>query len=192
MEVSPLEIDGAFLLTSPVHEDERGAFREWFKYPDLEAAGIAWTVAQANLSRSARNVVRGLHFSLAPEGQAKVVTCVDGELVDVLVDVRVGSPTFGRSVMVQLLAGGSSVYVPTGVAHGFCVVSEWGTLCYLLSSTYAPSLEREIHPLDPAVAIAWPLTGPAILSPKDAAAPTLAECERRGDLPAFAASAGPH
>lgn len=188
MEVSPLEIDGAFRLTSPVHEDERGAFREWFKYPDLESAGIAWPVAQANLSRSARNVVRGLHFSLAPEGQAKVVTCVDGELVDVLVDVRVGSPTFGRSVMVRLLARGSSVYVPTGVAHGFCVLSEWGTLCYLLSSTYAPSVEREIHPLDPALAIAWPLTGPAILSDKDAAAPTLAECRERGDLPVFSAT----
>lgn len=188
MELVPLEIDGAFRLTSPVHEDERGSFREWFKYPDLEAAGIAWPVAQANLSRSARNVVRGLHFSLAPEGQAKVVTCVDGELVDVLVDVRVGSPTFGRSVMVPLLAGGSSVYVPTGVAHGFCVLSEWGTLCYLLSSTYAPSLEREVHPLDPALGIAWPLSAPAILSPKDSAAPTLAECQGRGQLPVFTAA----
>lgn len=185
MELAPLAIDGAFRLSSPVHEDERGAFREWFKYPDLETAGIGWKVAQANLARSARNVVRGLHFSLAPEGQAKIVTCADGELVDVLVDVREGSPTFGATETIRLIAGGGSVYVPTGVAHGYCVLSDWGTLCYLLSSPYAPALEREINPVDPALAIAWPLSGPAILSAKDAEAPTLDECRRRGELPRF-------
>lgn len=185
VDVSPLDIDGAFRLSSPVHEDERGAFREWFKYRDLDVAGLAWTVVQANLSRSARDAVRGLHFSLAPEGQAKIVTCVDGELVDVLVDVRDGSPTFGRVVTVSLIAGGVSVYVPSGVAHGWCAVSEWATLCYLLSSPYAPELEREVHPLDPDLQIAWPLSGPAILSPKDAAAPSLAECRARGELPRF-------
>ena len=95
MNLVPRAIPGLYVLESPVFGDERGFFREWFKAPDAEAAGVDFTVRQANLSLSARDVVRGLHYSLAPEGQAKVVTCAAGSLDDVIVDVRVGSPTFG-------------------------------------------------------------------------------------------------
>lgn len=186
MEVIPLKIDGALRLESPVHADDRGLFREWFKYPDLDRAGVAWVVQQANLSRSPRNAVRGLHYSLAPDGQAKIVTCAHGDLVDVLVDVRVASPTYGVAETVSMNAGdGTSVYVPSGIAHGWCATSEWGVLVYLLSSPYAPELERGIHPLDPDLAIDWHLTDSAVLSPKDAGAPTWQTRASRHELPAF-------
>ena len=101
--------------------DDRGHFREWYKMGDFEEAGVDFHATQANLSMSSRNVVRGLHYSLAPEGQAKVVTCAYGELDDVIVDIRVGSPTFGRVEVVHLAAGeGRSVLVPVGAAHGYC------------------------------------------------------------------------
>jgi dTDP-4-dehydrorhamnose 3,5-epimerase len=80
---------------------------------------------------------------------------------------------------------GASIYVPSGVAHGYCMTSEWGTLTYLLSSPYAPDLEREIHPLDPELGVTWPLTAPVVLSPKDAAAPSMEMCRQRGDLPSY-------
>jgi dTDP-4-dehydrorhamnose 3,5-epimerase len=188
VELVPLGIDGAVRLESPVHGDPRGASREWFKLPDLVAGGIGWTVQQANLSTSRRNSVRGLHYSLAAAGQAKVVTCVDGLIEDVLVDVRVGSPTYGVVITVTLDAlVGVSVHVPAGVAHGFCVTGETGTLCYLLSSPYAPAVELEIDPFDSELAIAWPLTGDAILSEKDQSAPSLATRRERGELPVWGA-----
>lgn len=186
MEVEALSLAGAFRLTSPVWGDDRGFFREWFKAPDVSSAGIQFSVAQANLSRSARNVVRGLHYSLAAEGQAKVVTCADGELVDVLVDIREGSPTFGRHELVTLRGGdGVSLYLPTGIGHGFCSTSAEAVLVYLLSSTYNPAYELEIHPFDAELGIEWPLTGEPIVSPKDAAAPTLSERRMSGSLPRY-------
>jgi dTDP-4-dehydrorhamnose 3,5-epimerase len=186
VDVTALAVSGARRLDSPVHGDERGFFREWFKLPDLAAAGLGFTCQQANLSRSAQHVVRGLHYSLAPEGQAKVVTCADGELDEVLVDVRVGSPTFGRVEVVTLRAGdGASVYVPTGVAHGFVVRSATATLCYLLSSPYRPELELTIHPQDTELGVPWGVSGEPILSPRDAEAPSLALRRANGELPQF-------
>lgn len=187
MNVTELSISGLFVLDSPVHGDDRGFFREWFKLSDLEAAGAAFQTQQANLSLSARNVVRGLHYSLAPEGQAKVVTCVDGELDDVIVDVRVGSPTYGRVEVVHLAHNqGRTVVLPAGVAHGFCVTSEHAALSYLLSSPFNASLELEINPFDVQVNVPWVLSGEPIVSAKDAAAPSLAERLAAGELPAFA------
>lgn len=187
MEAHPTAIPGLVVLESPVFGDERGFFREWFQAPDLEAAGHPFTVRQANLSRSARRVVRGLHYSLAPEGQAKVVTCADGEIDDVIVDVREGSPSFGAFEVVTLRAGdGRGVMLPAGVAHGFVVLSESATLVYLLSSPYRAPVELEINPFDPAIAIPWRLDGEPIMSAKDAAAPTLAERRAAAQLPRFA------
>ena len=187
MNLVPRAIPGLYVLESPVWGDDRGFFREWFKGPDVEAAGVDFAVRQANLSMSARDVVRGLHYSLAPEGQAKVVTCAAGSLDDVIVDVRVGSPTFGLVEVVSLEAGdGRSVYLPVGVAHGFCVTSEHAVLTYLLSSPFNAAVELEVNPLDPAVAVPWRLTGDAVLSEKDAAAPSLAERLAAGQLPRFA------
>jgi dTDP-4-dehydrorhamnose 3,5-epimerase len=179
-----LSIAGAYLVESPVWGDDRGYFREWFKESDLDEAGVAFPIRQANLSVSRRGVIRGLHYSLAREGQAKLVTCAFGEVVDVIVDIRVGSPTFGTVEMIHLAANEEqSVLVPVGAAHGFCVTSEVAALTYLLSSPFNAELELEINPFDKSLAVAWPLTGAPIVSPKDAQAPMLADRLREGQLP---------
>ena len=186
MNLRELEIAGLYVAESRVFGDDRGFFREWYKLSDFAAAGLDFSTEQSNLSVSARNVVRGLHYSIAPRGQAKVVTCVYGTLDDVIFDVRVGSPTFGRVVTVSLAAEeGTTVVLPAGVAHGFCVTSESAALSYLLSSPYDAANELEIHPLDPEVNVPWALSGAAILSEKDAAAPSLAERQAAGELPTY-------
>jgi dTDP-4-dehydrorhamnose 3,5-epimerase len=181
-----LAIPGVYVLESPVWADERGFFREWFRGPEFLEVGYDFGVAQANLSTSVRNVVRGLHYSLAPVGQAKVVTCVHGALDDVIVDIRVGSPTYGR-VEVVALAGdqGRTVLLPVGVAHGLCVTSEIATIAYLLSSPFNAALELEIDPFDIELNVAWNLEGEAIVSAKDRAAPSLAQRREAGELPRF-------
>ena len=186
MRASALSIHGAHLIESPVFDDGRGIFREWFKSGDLEIDGIAFSVAQANLSHSVRGTVRGLHYSLAPEGQAKVVTCVMGELDDAIVDVRVDSPSFGRVEYVTLNArDGLSLHLPEGVAHGFCVRAPFAAMAYLLSSPYDPATELGITPFDSTVAVPWHLDAEPVLSLRDAEAPTLRERLEAGQLPAF-------
>lgn len=181
-----LSILGLYRLDSPVWSDDRGFFREWFKASDVEAAGVRFEARQANLSMSARNVVRGLHYSLAPEGQAKVVTCVYGSLDDVIVDIRVGSPTFGCVEIVPLDAdAGCSVYLPAGVAHGFCVTSDHAALSYLLSSPFNALVELEIDPFDAQLAVAWRLEGEPLVSAKDSTAPSLQQRLDAGELPVF-------
>jgi dTDP-4-dehydrorhamnose 3,5-epimerase len=181
-----LSIPGLFVLESPVWSDDRGSFREWFKDEDFQAAGVTFHARQSNLSISKKNVVRGLHYSMAPEGQAKVVTCAHGELDDVIVDIRVGSPTFGQHEVVHLAAGEErSVYVPVGVAHGFCVTSETGALTYLLSSPFNAPFELEINPFDAELNVGWSIDGEAIVSPKDAGAPTFRERLDAKELPLF-------
>ncbi|HUX04772.1 MAG TPA: dTDP-4-dehydrorhamnose 3,5-epimerase family protein [Acidimicrobiales bacterium] len=174
MNIIELSIEGAWQLESPVWGDDRGFFREWFKLPDFVTHGVDFHARQANLSQSVRNVVRGLHYSLAPEGQAKVVTCVHGALDDVIVDVREGSPTFARVEVVHLEGNaGRSVYLPEGVAHGFCVTSEVAVLSYLLSSPFNADYELEIDPFDVELNVPWTITGEPIVSDKDRAAPSL-------------------
>ncbi len=188
MSATALGVEGAFVLASPVWPDERGFFREWFKRSALEELGVDLTVAQANLSTSTRDVVRGLHYSVAPEGQAKLVTCAFGTLLDVLVDVREGSPTFGALATVELAADAErAVFLPAGVAHGFCVTSDLAALCYLLSSPYNAPMELEIDPFDPAIGVPWPLSGPARVSDKDRGAPSLAARRAAGELPRYRA-----
>lgn len=186
MKLLELDIAGLYVAESRVFGDDRGYFREWFKSSDFEATGVSFSTEQSNLSMSTRDVVRGLHYSLSPRGQAKVVTCVYGSLDDVIVDVRLGSPTFGAVVTVSLAADqGTTVVLPAGVAHGFCVTSESAMLAYLLSSPYEASHELEINPLDPQIDVPWALSGEAILSEKDAAAPSLAQRRDAGELPHF-------
>lgn len=186
MNATELSIPGAYVLDSAVWGDDRGFFREWFKRPDLDALGISFPIEQANLSMSRRGVVRGLHYSIAPQGQAKLVTCAFGELDDVIVDVRVGSPTYGRVEVVHLAAGEErSVLLPAGAAHGFCVRSELAALSYLLSSPFNPTMELEINPFDEALDVPWELNVPAVMSEKDEKAPSLAERLAAGQLPRF-------
>lgn len=184
MNESTNEIAGLVFLSSPVHGDDRGDFREWYSHPTLQEAGIDFHPEQANVSHSRRNVIRGLHFSTAARGQAKLVTCVDGDIRDVIVDVRIGSPTFGRVATIDLRGdGGTSVYIPSGLAHGFAVRSERATVAYLLSSPYEPSSEHGINPLDAELAISWGVDGAPILSEKDRMAPSLADARELGVLP---------
>ncbi len=186
MNLTELSIPGAYVLDSAVWGDDRGFFREWFKRRDLDALGVSFPIEQANLSMSRRGVVRGLHYSIAPQGQAKLVTCAYGELDDVIVDVRVGSPSFGRVEVVRLAANEErSVLLPAGAAHGFCVRSEHAALSYLLSSPFNPEMELEINPFDERLGVPWGLKGPAIMSDKDAAAPSLDDRIASGQLPRY-------
>ena len=186
MELNPLGIEGAWVAESPVWGDERGFFREWFKNSDISrVTGRDFSVAQANISSSARGVVRGIHYSLAEGGQAKWVTCVSGSIRDVIVDIRLSSPTYGKSVVVELSsASGNAVFIGEDLGHAFVSLEDASTVAYLVSSPFSPTDEYEINPLDPELGIEWELpVGELRLSPKDAAAPTMAERAIQGKLP---------
>jgi dTDP-4-dehydrorhamnose 3,5-epimerase len=185
--VEPLAVPDSFVLTPRQFGDERGTFLEWFTAPSLrEATGREFTLAQANCSVSARGVLRGVHFADVPPGQAKYVTCVSGAVLDVIVDLRVGSPTFGASDAVLLdTRDRRAVFLAEGLGHAFLSLEEQSTVVYLCSTGYNPAVEREVHPLDPALELPWPSEYTAILSAKDAAAPTLAEAAERGILPSY-------
>jgi dTDP-4-dehydrorhamnose 3,5-epimerase len=184
VKIRPLSIEGAFEITPAQHRDQRGVFLEWYRFDALAAAvGHPLELAQANLSVSARDVLRGIHFADVPPGQAKYVTCVAGAVLDVVVDIRVGSPTFGQWEAVRLDdEDRRAVYLAEGLGHGFCTLSEQATVTYLCSSTYRPGHEHGINPLDPELGIAWGTAAP-LLSAKDAEAPSLAEAQAAGLLP---------
>jgi dTDP-4-dehydrorhamnose 3,5-epimerase len=186
VKIRPLSIAGAFEITPVQHSDQRGTFLEWYRFDHLaEAVGHPLDLAQANLSVSAADAVRGIHFADVPPGQAKYVTCVAGAVLDVVVDIRVGSPTFGRWESVRLDdEERRAVYLAEGLGHGFCALTERATVTYLCSSTYRPGAEHGIHPLDPELGIEWPAATP-LLSTKDAAAPSLAEARAAGLLPQY-------
>ncbi|MFB7662539.1 dTDP-4-dehydrorhamnose 3,5-epimerase [Kitasatospora sp. NPDC056138] len=188
MKFRELTIEDVFEVTPQLHGDPRGLFTEWYRFDRLaEVVGHPLRLAQANLSVSARGVVRGIHFADVPPGQAKYVTCVRGAVLDVLVDLRVGSPTFGRWEGVRLDdVDRRAVYVPEGIGHGFCALTDDATLSYLCSETFNPAGEHGVHPLDPELAIEWPAEAPQ-LSAKDEAAPGLAEALAGGLLPDYRA-----
>ena len=190
MKIRPLTIEGAFEITPVQHRDDRGAFLEWYRFDALAAAvGHPLDLAQANLSTSARDVVRGIHFADVPPGQAKYVTCVSGAVLDVVVDLRTGSPTFGAWDAVRLDdEDRRAVYLAEGLGHAFCGLTETATVAYLCSSTYRPGHEHGIDPLDPELGISWPAARPG-LSDKDAAAPSLADARAAGRLPRYDACA---
>jgi dTDP-4-dehydrorhamnose 3,5-epimerase len=186
--VEALDVDGAWLFTPRIHRDDRGSFAEWFKHAELGAdLGHPMEIAQANGSVSRRGVIRGIHFSDVPPGQAKYVTCVSGAIMDVVVDLRVGSPGFGRWEAVRLDdMNRRALYIAEGLGHAFAALSDQATVLYLCSTPYAPGREHGVHPLDPAIGIAWPDDVSAILSDKDAAAPSLAQARAAGLLPEYA------
>ncbi|MEN2423868.1 dTDP-4-dehydrorhamnose 3,5-epimerase [Streptomyces rimosus] len=183
----PLSIEGAWVREALVHRDDRGSFHEWFTRPEFTGAtGLAPVLAQANCSVSRRGVLRGVHFSEVPPGQAKYVTCVRGAVLDVVVDLRTGSPTYRAWEAVPLDEDGSgAVYLSEGLGHAFMALTDDATVVYLCSTGYQPHREHGIHPLDPDLGIDWPAGADPVLSAKDAAAPTLAEAERLGLLPSY-------
>lgn len=186
MKIRPLGIEGAFELTPLQHRDPRGAFMELYRHDVLtEAVGHPLNLAQANMSVSARGVVRGVHFADVPPGQAKYVTCTKGAVVDVIADIRTDSPTFGQWEAVRLDdVDHRAVYLAEGLGHGFCALTDDATLTYLCSTTYNPTAEHTVHPLDPDLAISWPVDTP-ILSDRDAAAPSLAQAREADILPSY-------
>lgn len=184
MRIDPLPIAGAYLVTPDVHTDPRGTLTEWFR-PDLlhESIGEAFTPVQSNISVSGPDIVRGMHFT--SPGQAKYVTCAHGELFDVIVDIRVGSPTFGEMTTLRLDGDRHlALYLAAGLGHGYCALTEDTTVIYLCPSTYVAGAERSVHPLDPELGIPWPTDAP-VLSQRDADAYPLATMRERGLLPRF-------
>jgi dTDP-4-dehydrorhamnose 3,5-epimerase len=188
VDVRPLSIEGSWVITPVQHGDERGVFLEWFQTDQLAAVvghRPAWK--QANCSVSRRGTLRGIHFADVPPGQAKYVTCLHGAVLDVVVDLRVGSPTFGRWDS-ALLDGTDrrAVYLAEGLGHGLMALTDEATVGYLCSEPYAPGREHGLNPFDPALGIAWPEGIEPVLSAKDADAPTLSEAADQGRLPSYA------
>ena len=169
--------------------DDRGHFVAPFQGAAFrEATGHDLILGQSNHSVSRRGVVRGVHFADTPPGQAKYVYCARGALLDVVVDVRVGSPSFGEHEAVLLESvRGNAVYLSEGLGHAFVALDDDTAMAYLCSTGYRPGAERGIDPLDPALGLPWPSELDLVLSEKDRAAPSLAQAREQGLLPSFAA-----
>jgi dTDP-4-dehydrorhamnose 3,5-epimerase len=176
MKVTPLALPEVLLIEPRIFADDRGWFTESFNARSFaEATGLDVSFVQDNHSRSAKGVLRGLHYQLPPHAQGKLVRAVAGAVLDVAVDIRRSSPSFGRWVAEELSAGNmKQLYVPVGFAHAFLALSEGAEILYKTTAHYDKASERSIRWDDPTLAIAWPKPLTPILAPKDAAAPVLA------------------
>lgn len=194
MAFRELDVPGAWEITPVLRSDARGTFFEWFGDSEFTAmTGHRLDLRQANCSVSAAGVLRGLHFAQLPPSQAKYVTCLRGSVFDVVVDIRVGSPTFGRwdSVLLDDRSR-RTVYLSEGLAHGFLALEDDSTVMYLCSAGYAPDREHTIAPTDPAIGVRWPTTvfgSEVVLSERDRDAPTLEQVGAAGLLPSWADTA---
>lgn len=186
MEIRKLGILGALEFTSQIFSDSRGSFQEWINLEKIkQEMGFSFPVIQGNISHSKLGVIRGLHFSSSAKGQDKFVTCISGKVVDVLVDLRLGSPTYLIKDYIELdPTCGKSVYIPTGVGHGFASKEDNTVVCYLLTSGYDPLTEQTIHPFDTELGIEWN-TDNSILSTRDQNAYSLAQAKALGFLTYF-------
>ncbi len=183
MKVTELSVPGVLLLEPRVFKDERGFFVEQYRAERYGEAGITRPFVQDNLSKSSRGVLRGLHYQ-HPYDQAKLVSVPHGKVLDVAVDLRVGSPAFGTSVAVELSGDEQQqLYIPRGCAHGFFVLSDWALLHYKCDEIYHQESEGSVRYDDPELGIAWPEVSPT-LSAKDAAAPLLRDIDH-SKLPRF-------
>jgi len=170
-------LPGTVLIYPTVFDDQRGFLMETYRDADFAEAGISDRFIQTNLSRSYRGVVRGLHYQKEPKSQAKLIHVIEGEIYDVVVDIRKDSSTFGQTQATVLSAEkGPLLFIPAGFAHGFCAASETALVSYSVSAEYSPDLERGIRWNDPALAIAWPADKP-IVSPRDQNWPMFAEAD---------------
>jgi len=187
VQVSPLRFDGVWRFDPVLRPDDRGVFLESFKanvFTDM--IGHPLDLAQMNVSVSKAGTIRGIHFADVPPGQAKYVQCFAGSILDIVVDIRVGSPTFGEWEAIELSADSrAGLYISEGFGHAFCALSDSATVGYLCSEEYSPQREHGIHPLDPDVALPWPASASPVLSPKDAAAPGLLQARDSGLLPTY-------
>jgi len=175
MKLSKSTIEGAWLIDPVRHSDARGWFQEWFKKSEFDRQiGFSFEPVQLNISHSQQGVVRGIHYSIASQGQAKLVTVMSGEIDDYIIDIRSASPTFGQWERVRLSSDvGNSVLLGPNLAHAFQCVTTEATVCYAVSAEFNPQVEKAINPLCPTLKIEWSKKFPILLSPKDRAAPNL-------------------
>lgn len=190
VEMRELAVPDSYVVDLVPHGDPRGRFTEWYRADVMSrAVGHPLSLAQANHSVSARGVLRGIHFALVPPGQAKYVYCPAGRVLDVVVDVRVGSPTFGVHDTVVLDSDQPrAVYLAEGLGHAFLSLADGSSVTYLVSTGYDPEREFGVHPMDPDLALPWPADVEFELSARDQVAPTLAEAREQGLLPTYAES----
>jgi dTDP-4-dehydrorhamnose 3,5-epimerase len=186
VQIRELSIPDSYEISPLQRGDDRGVFLEWYRFDSLsEIVGHALNLRQANMSVSKRGVVRGIHFADVPVGQAKYVTAPHGAVLDFVVDIRTGSPTFGQWDAVRLDdVDRKAIYIAEGLGHAFVALTEDATVSYLVSDTYNPSQEHGINPLDAQLALVFPAeAGELLLSPKDTGAPTLEDAAASGLLP---------
>ncbi|MGI5212565.1 dTDP-4-dehydrorhamnose 3,5-epimerase family protein [Plantactinospora sp. CA-290183] len=187
MKATELTIPGAWEFLPPRFTDDRGSLLVWHDSAAFaDALGFELTVAQVNQSVSRRGVIRGVHWADVPVGQAKYVYCPQGAVLDVVVDLRVGSPTFGRHEMIRLdSVDHRAVYLSEGLGHAFLALEEDTVVNYLCSTRYAPTRERIVHVRDEELGLDWPADLDPILSERDANAPGLAEVRAADLLPRY-------
>jgi dTDP-4-dehydrorhamnose 3,5-epimerase len=187
MEARALIVPDAFEFRPTTFPDDRGVFAAPYQEPVFsKAVGHPLTVAQTNHSISRRGTIRGVHFADVPPGQAKYVYCPRGRLLDIVVDLRIGSPTFGEWDAVELDDRTlNAVYVPEGLGHAFIALDDDTTMSYLCSTGYNPAGEHGIDPMDSDLALPWPTDLEPILSDKDASAPSFAQAQETGLLPQY-------
>jgi dTDP-4-dehydrorhamnose 3,5-epimerase len=188
VKIRELKISDSYEITPVQRADDRGVFLEWYRFDKLEeAVGHPLALRQANTSVSKKGVVRGIHFADVPLGQAKYVTCTHGAVIDFVIDIRVGSPTFGQWDSVRLDdVDRKAIYIAEGLGHAFVALTENATVSYLVTDVYNPTAEHGINPLDADIALVFPdEAGEALLSPKDTDAPGLLEARDAGLLPTW-------
>jgi dTDP-4-dehydrorhamnose 3,5-epimerase len=186
MKLTPLGIEGVWLAESPVWSDDRGFFREWFKSEDIKKeTGRDFGIEQANISLSSKGTLRGIHYSIAPRGQAKWITCITGSIKDVIVDLRPNSKSFGQWIGIELNGNsGKAVLISEELGHAFLALSDNTAVSYLVTTPFSPTHEYAINPLDEKIAINWGLkTSELKISDKDRNAPSLSERLIEGNLP---------
>ena len=193
MQIRELKVPDAYEFTPVIHGDDRGSFHEWFRIADFaEALGHRLDLQQANCSVSSAGTLRGVHFAQLAPSQSKYVTCLSGAVLDVIVDIRVGSPTYGVWDTVLLDdKDRRCAYLTEGLGHAFLALEDHSIVSYLCSAPYAPGREFGLNPLDPEIGIEWPTVGrngeplEFLLSDKDTAAPSLSEAKEQGLLPTY-------
>lgn len=191
MQIRELKIPDSYEIVPRQFGDDRGVFLEWYKAEALEqATGRSIALAQSNTSVSKRGTVRGIHFADIPPSQAKYVTATHGAVIDFVIDIRVGSPTFGEWDSVVLDdTDRKAIFLSEGLGHCFVALTENATVSYLVTDVYRPEREHGINPLDEQIALAFPPeAGELLLSPKDTDAPSLAEAAAAGILPTWDAA----
>ncbi len=188
MQIRELKVSNAWEFTPHQHQDQRGTFLEFYRIEQLEATvGHGLSLKQGNLSVSSKGVVRGIHYALVPPGQAKYVTAVRGAFIDYIVDLRVGSPTFGEwdSVVIDDVSR-RAVYLAEGLGHAIISLTDSSTVSYLVSEVFDPTRELSLDVLDPQLGLEFPVpTSDMVMSPKDASAQSFEEACDSGLLPTW-------